>query len=410
MSVHVHRFLPTTGDSRGIVGSGPITIQRAPGIDYLAQVARAADQLGFGAVLTPTGTWCEDSWPVTAALSRVTRHLKFLVAFRPGLLSPTFADRSEDAWAVTDRMLEAVSDDVISLAQRQFLRSESAGQQRIVARHGGSRDNLVASPKLWADFGFVRSGVGTALVGSHREAADRLAEYHQPGIDHCILSGQPQLEEAYWFAEGVLPRLESDGLLGHRGPGVSPAGVPRARLRPGQSLVTSGAPRSLVAVSSGDSATSKTRALASAALDLGGGGQLIDLVELPADGLLGRRQDARVDQAVALASAAAVLVLATPIYRATYNGTIKAFLDRFGPDALYRTAVVWAGTAAAPAHFLALDTGGRAVVASLKGWTVPTVVYATAADFTEGRPSEPVLETLRTALGEAQTLASVLRA
>jgi alkanesulfonate monooxygenase len=42
-------------------------------------------------VLTPTGTWCEDAWLTTAALIRETRRLKFLVAFRPGLSSPTLA-------------------------------------------------------------------------------------------------------------------------------------------------------------------------------------------------------------------------------------------------------------------------------------------------------------------------------
>jgi len=174
--------------------------------------------------------------------------------------------------------------------------------------------------------------------------------------------------------------------------------------------VTTTGQSSLVVVSSGDSATSKTRAVAEAALELGGGGRLIDLIQLPADALLGRSRHAAVDDAVAAASAASVLVLATPIYRATYNGSIKAFLDRFGPDALGRTAVVWVGTAAAPGHFLALDTGGRAVVASLKGWTVPTVVYATGADFTDGRPSAPVLEVLQVALDEAETVAAALRA
>src|SRR5664279_3216323 len=91
MSVHVHWFLPTTGDSREIVGFGPTVGRRAPDIEYLSQVARAADQLGYEAVLTPTGTWCEDAWLTTAALIRDTRNLKFLVAFRPGLVSPTLA-------------------------------------------------------------------------------------------------------------------------------------------------------------------------------------------------------------------------------------------------------------------------------------------------------------------------------
>ncbi len=166
----------------------------------------------------------------------------------------------------------------------------------------------------------------------------------------------------------------------------------------------SAGPGSLVAVSSGDSATSKTRALAAAALEVGGGGRLIDLIDLPADALLGRRQDDRVDEAVAVASSASVLVLATPVYRATYSGALKAFLDRFAADALAHTAVVLAATAGGPTHYLALDTGGRAVVASLGGWTVPTVVYATSADFDEGRPSDAVVDTLRSALAQARSL------
>ena len=46
MSVHVHWFLPTTGDSREITGFGPVSGRRAPDIDYLAQIATAADTLG----------------------------------------------------------------------------------------------------------------------------------------------------------------------------------------------------------------------------------------------------------------------------------------------------------------------------------------------------------------------------
>jgi len=90
----------------------------------------------------------------------------------------------------------------------------------MAALHGGSRDNLVVSPNLWAGFGLVRSGAGTALVGSHREVADRIAEYHRLGIDHFILSGQPHLEEAYWFGEGVIPLLADGGLLSDDPPGA----------------------------------------------------------------------------------------------------------------------------------------------------------------------------------------------
>src|SRR4051795_9573933 len=103
--IRLHWFLPTSGDSRSLVGAGQGSPGRnregvigsgtegfrPPTIDYLADVARTAEKLGFEGVLTPTGTWCEDAWLVTAALLRETQRLKFLVAFRPGALSPTLA-------------------------------------------------------------------------------------------------------------------------------------------------------------------------------------------------------------------------------------------------------------------------------------------------------------------------------
>jgi len=95
--IEVHWFLPTTGDGRSVVdffpdprGRKPATA-RVASIDYLRQVAQAADHLGFEGVLTPTGSQCEDAWLVSAALAPATERLKFLVAFRPGFILPTLA-------------------------------------------------------------------------------------------------------------------------------------------------------------------------------------------------------------------------------------------------------------------------------------------------------------------------------
>jgi alkanesulfonate monooxygenase len=125
-------------------------------------------------------------------------------------------DRASDAWAETERLLEAMPADVVNRTQRQLTTSESVGQARMQALHGGSRDDLVIAPNLWAGFGLVRGGAGTALVGSHDEVAERIAEYHAIGFDHVILSGQPHVEEAYWFGEGVLPLLRREGILRDR--------------------------------------------------------------------------------------------------------------------------------------------------------------------------------------------------
>ncbi|HEY1626664.1 MAG TPA: LLM class flavin-dependent oxidoreductase [Streptosporangiaceae bacterium] len=97
-----HWFLPTNGDSRtdlslgNAVGSAGSRIvsggaERTPDIGYIGQIARSAEQLGFAGALTPTSSWCEDAWLMTAALTQVTSTFKFMVAARPGLMSPTLA-------------------------------------------------------------------------------------------------------------------------------------------------------------------------------------------------------------------------------------------------------------------------------------------------------------------------------
>lgn len=91
MPITLHWFLPTSGDGRSVVGHDIAGGQRPPSLEYLAQIARAAEQLGFTGALTPTGLNCEDAWLTTAALSRESDRLKFLVAFRPGFISPTLA-------------------------------------------------------------------------------------------------------------------------------------------------------------------------------------------------------------------------------------------------------------------------------------------------------------------------------
>ncbi len=62
---------------------------REVSLSYLRQIAQAADDLGYFGVLLPTGRSCEDSWVVASALVPLTERLRFLVAVRPGLQSPT---------------------------------------------------------------------------------------------------------------------------------------------------------------------------------------------------------------------------------------------------------------------------------------------------------------------------------
>jgi len=371
VGVILHWFLPTNGDSRSdlslgnAVGAAGTRVlgasdERAPEIGYMGLIARAAERLGFAAALTPTSSWCEDAWIMSAALTQLTQTFKFLVAFRPGLQSPTLAaqmaatfqrvsggrlllnlvtggddveqrrfgdhlgktaryaragefmhvfralwsgrpvdftgehfdvrdaqivphpvwpevylggssdaaldvaagyadvyltwgeppanvaeklervrerarvagtelrfgirlhviarDTSAEAWAKAQQLLEGLDPQAIERAQAIQRASQSEGQRRMVALHNGRTDALEVSPNLWAGIGLVRGGAGTALVGSYDEVADRIAEYHDLGIDEFILSGYPHLEEAYRVGEGVMPVLRRRGLLASETP------------------------------------------------------------------------------------------------------------------------------------------------------------------------------------------------
>lgn len=98
--MQVFWFIPTHGDSRYL---GTSEGARQVNLDYLKQVAVAADSLGYEGVLIPTGRSCEDPWVIASSLIAVTKRLKFLVAVRPGLHQPSLAARMA---ATFDRLSE----------------------------------------------------------------------------------------------------------------------------------------------------------------------------------------------------------------------------------------------------------------------------------------------------------------
>ncbi len=88
--MNIFWFLPTHGDGHYLATQkGARAVNHA----YLKQIAQAADELGYGGVLVPTGRSCEDAWIVASTLAPVTTNLKFLVALRPGIVSPTTGAR-----------------------------------------------------------------------------------------------------------------------------------------------------------------------------------------------------------------------------------------------------------------------------------------------------------------------------
>jgi len=167
----------------------------------------------------------------------------------------------------------------------------------------------------------------------------------------------------------------------------------------------------VIGISGSPNAGSRSRALlelALAALDKQGAGpsRLIDLSKLPADPLLGRRPDAAVADAIQGVLDAAILVVSTPIYRATYSGLLKVFFDLLPQDALARKVALPIATGGGPAHLLAVDHGLRPLLASVGALVVATGVYGTDAQFRAGVPEPALVERIERAASEAASLAS----
>jgi len=83
-------FFPTHGDGHYLgtsIGGRPVTYS------YLRQIAQAAEELGYTGALLPTGRSCEDAWVTASSLISATNRLTFLVALRPGIISPTASAR-----------------------------------------------------------------------------------------------------------------------------------------------------------------------------------------------------------------------------------------------------------------------------------------------------------------------------
>lgn len=168
------------------------------GIDF--SVGRVDKYLTWG---EPPAQVAEKVEKVRAAAAKKGREVSFGIR-----LHFIVRETDEEAWAAADRLISKLDDETIREAQERFVaESDSVGQKRMAALHGGRRDNLEVSPNLWAGVGLVRAGAGTALVGSPKTVAARLREYQDVGIDTVIGSGYPHLEEAYRVAELLFPEL-----------------------------------------------------------------------------------------------------------------------------------------------------------------------------------------------------------
>jgi len=101
--------------------------------------------------------------------------------------------------------------------------------------------------------------------------------------------------------------------------------------------------------------------------------------DLPAQALLHADfKDPAIVRAIALVLDADAIVIATPVYKASYTGILKAFLDLLPQDGLDGKLVLPLATGGSQSHMLVLDYALRPVLASLSARFILPGIYATS--------------------------------
>ncbi|MFC0222051.1 NADPH-dependent FMN reductase [Nocardioides zeicaulis] len=162
-------------------------------------------------------------------------------------------------------------------------------------------------------------------------------------------------------------------------------------------------PRVAVVVGNPKPRSRTYEAALSVAERLGGADVVVDLADHASE--LFDWSSQTVADLVAQVASSRVVVVASPTYKATYTGLLKAFLDRFPHQGLAGVSAVPLMLGASPAHALAPEHGLRQVLVEL-GASVPTrglyvldaehadpapydAWFAAAAPFLPALPTQP---------------------
>lgn len=95
---------------------------------------------------------------------------------------------------------------------------------------------------------------------------------------------------------------------------------------------------------------------------------------------------------IAAIETADLLVVASPVYRASYTGLFKHLFDFVHHEALIDVPVLLAATGGSERHALVIDHQLRPLFSFFQAHTLPIGVYASEADFTDYKVSNELLK------------------
>lgn len=160
-------------------------------------------------------SWLEPFGPLAEKFAAVRKH-----ANAKGLRSPKFAVRVDVLARETEE--EAWDEIRRGWARREGRRTGETGDKKKAGESVGwarsqqfgagntSHDyrELEIAPNIWGGFDQLRPGPAFGIVGDYHQAAERLDELINLGVDTFILAGVPHLEEARRVGSRVLPLLK----------------------------------------------------------------------------------------------------------------------------------------------------------------------------------------------------------
>ncbi|MWB98471.1 FMN reductase [Agromyces seonyuensis] len=100
----------------------------------------------------------------------------------------------------------------------------------------------------------------------------------------------------------------------------------------------------------------------------------------------------RAEEALRTIESADVLIVASPVFRASFTGLFKHVFDFVGQYALIDTPVLLAATGGSDRHALILEHQFRPLFSFFQALTLPIGVYARDTDFVDYQVSDPGLE------------------
>ncbi|ABE49837.1 NADPH-dependent FMN reductase [Methylobacillus flagellatus] len=103
--------------------------------------------------------------------------------------------------------------------------------------------------------------------------------------------------------------------------------------------------------------------------------------------------------------AADLLVIASPVYKASYTGLLKHFFDLLDPKALVGKVAILGATGGSDQHAMILDYQLRTLVSFFSVYTAPTAIYARDSEFAHYQlTSDAIRQRIAVAVDQAEFL------